>query len=150
MIRGAIRWLLSAPPGPRAALEAICWWEVRRPVYNLVCAAAGVLGLCLLAIFVTLAHGLRPGEDLVEPMALVIAPILANLAYTLGWVVEIAAARLVPKLASGIGPRLLNLGLWIAVAGALLPGILWAGYWVAHSGVRLLYGAGSLGRHGES
>jgi hypothetical protein len=71
--------------------RVILWWELRRLVYNavlLVIGAATVIG------YEWLMTKLIPlGEDAIEPMGLVVLVVLygvmANLCYTLGWVVEL-------------------------------------------------------------
>ena len=49
--------------------------------------------------FVAIMHSgeLNPGEDAVEPLALLAAPVLANVAYTLGWFTEIIVDLVLPR-----------------------------------------------------
>jgi len=53
---------------------------------------------------------LHPGEDAVEPIALLAAPFGINLLYTLGWLVEVPARLLRPGLSPRFGQLLLKMG----------------------------------------
>jgi hypothetical protein len=70
--------------------ELIRWWEERRSHFNLVVVAVGFASLVL--VFVAGSAAVKPGSDFVEPLiilpgtALYLA--LANICYTLGWVVD--------------------------------------------------------------
>jgi hypothetical protein len=71
--------------------QVIRWWELRRLLYNAVML---VIGLAAIAGMEWLMGRVIPkGEDAIEPMVLflgvVVYAIMANLCYTLGWVIEL-------------------------------------------------------------
>jgi hypothetical protein len=108
--------------------RVILWWELRRIPFNVL---IGVYGVMCLAIFFwgILGSGiLRPGEDAVEPMALVAAPFAVNICYTFGWLVELVARLVRPSLTPRLGPRLLRLGLGFSMFVISIPALYWGGY----------------------
>ena len=115
----------------------VAWWEVRRIPFNIIIGAYGVV--CVLVFFWAFATSgqLQPGEDAVEPLALIAAPFGINLLDTLGWLVEIPARVLKPSLSPRFGPLLLTLGLGLGLSLISLPAVYWGGY-------RLLQVAGAL------
>jgi hypothetical protein len=116
-------WMVSRRQETRSIWNVIAWWEFRRPSYNLFLAAVGIPSLIVFFLAITAAHELQPGEDAVEPMALFAAPILANIAYTAGWVVE--SALLWRRPAQPRGPRLMRFGLLFSLFVMLLPAVAW-------------------------
>ncbi len=126
-------WMFSVPAGDRSDLRVILWWEQRRLPYNLI---VGFVGLCSLAFFALASWQsgeLKSGEDAVEPLALLAAPVAANVAYTAGWITEIATRNLWPGKAATIGPALLRLGLLLSVGLELVPSAAWGFRWAAHA-----------------
>lgn len=125
--RRVANWL-SADLQDLSPLGAVVWWEARRIPFNVI---VGVYGLvCLPAFFwaiVTSGH-LHPGEDAVEPVVLLAAPVLINALYTLGWLVEVPARLVMPDLSLRFGPRLLKLGLALGLFLISLPVAYWVGY----------------------
>jgi len=75
----------------RDSVEAIIWWEKRRIVYNLLLFIAGAV--TILVIELVGARFANPGEDVEEPLGIIIGGIAyvlgANECYTMGWVTEI-------------------------------------------------------------
>lgn len=63
-----------------------------------------------------------------EPFALLLAPILINILYSLGWIVEVTLRSIVPDLSPRFGPRLLKLGLGFGLFVITVPPALWCGY----------------------
>ncbi|HEX4146712.1 MAG TPA: hypothetical protein VHY91_24655 [Pirellulales bacterium] len=91
----------------------------------------GVYGILCLAIFIwaiTTSGKLEPGEDAVEPIALIAAPFAVNLLYTLGWLVELPARLVVPTLTLRFGPALMKLGLGLGLFLITLPATFWLSY----------------------
>jgi hypothetical protein len=70
---------------------------------------------------------LQPGEDVVEPTALFLAPLVANAFYTLGWLVE-----LLVELQMGPSPKLgrflFKLGLGFSLFVISVPAVFWGGF----------------------
>jgi hypothetical protein len=82
--------------------DAVVWWEIRRIPYNLIMAIAGIAAL--LVVLEVGSRLARPGEDFIEPVALLFGAvayaIMANLFYTMTWITEISGAaqtRAAPK-----------------------------------------------------
>jgi len=97
-IRAMIGWLwhllVDHGPEPRRALAVIAWWELRRPIFNGVVFAGGCLTLLLTALTIKAWTAL-----LNTPFFFVlwvgILFVLANLAYTGGWVTELLVRLLI-------------------------------------------------------
>jgi hypothetical protein len=101
--------------------DIIRWWEARRYRFNAVVGSVGVASW-LLVMFAGSA-AVRPGEDFEEPLAMLFGPFLyaaiANVCYTLGWVVDTTFYRGTPRT------RLYKAGLIFSIVLTALPG-LWA------------------------
>jgi hypothetical protein len=128
MVRRAVAWLFRAPEPPLTPARAVVWWEVRRIPFNIIIGSYGIA--CLVIFFLAIASTgrLEPGEDAVEPIALMAAPIGVNCLYTLGWLLEGTGRLLRPQLPASTGPVLLKLGLTLGVALISLPPAFWVGY----------------------
>jgi hypothetical protein len=88
-------------------------------LYNLALFLVGGVSYALF-VFIS-AYWLEPGEDAVEPLALPVAVVLANVAYTGGWVVELLVRLIWRDRYPCLGPKLLKLGLAFTLAVVLLP-----------------------------
>jgi hypothetical protein len=107
--------------------DIIRWWEARRYHFNgFVLAdgfvlAAGFASWLLVMIAGTAA--VKPGEDFEEPIGMLFGPVIfvvmANVCYTLGWVVDTIFYNRRPRT------RHYKSGLILAVVLAALPGV-WA------------------------
>lgn len=117
-------WMTSRPLDDGTLLTVIVWWEVRRISYNLFLAAIGIPGLLFFFVAIAVSGVVKPGEDAIEPMALMAAPFAANIAYTAGWIVE-GAALMAQRPERLNGPRLMKAGLLFSVAVVVFPGLLW-------------------------
>lgn len=127
-MRRFLGWLFASAQGPRSPWKVVAWWEVRRVPFNIIIGVYGVLCLAIFFWAVTTSSHLQPGEDAVEPIALLAAPFAINVLYTLGWIVEVPARLLVPTLSPAFGPLLLKLGLGLGVLLITLPAAFWGGY----------------------
>jgi len=125
MGRRFFNWYFATPEEPRPWFKVIWWWEVRRIPYNLVVGLVGFISLLLFFLFITLAHELKPGEDAVEPLALMAAPFAINIAYTAGWMAELLLRIVWRERSAIVGPAFLRLGLSFSLVVVLLPAILW-------------------------
>jgi len=128
MVKRFTVWLLTNPQEPCSLWRVIAWWELRRIPFNIILMAYGALGFVIFLWAITISGHLQPGEDAVEPIALLAAPFVVNLLYTLGWLVEVPARHLVPGLSSGFGPMLLKLGLGLGLFLITMPAVFWGGY----------------------
>ena len=95
--------LLCWPTEDGAALtraDFVRWWEARRLRFNLYVGAIGVVSW-LLAMFAGSA-AVNQGVDFEEPLAMMFGPFvyafMANVCYTLGWVVDTVAVRGAPRI----------------------------------------------------
>ena len=101
--------------------DIIRWWEARRYYFNGVVLAVGFASWLLVMIAGSAA--VKPGEDFEEPIGLLFGPVIfvamANVCFTLGWVVDTILYYGRPRT------RLYKSGLILAVVLAALPGA-WA------------------------
>jgi hypothetical protein len=116
-----LRWYFERQPGGDE-LAILAWWEIRRIPYNLVLFAVGIPSFVLFLTFIVASGELEPGEDAVEPIALLAAPFLFNFCYTAGWVCEIGLTKVGLR---ETGPLLLRMGLALSLFLTLLPAALW-------------------------
>ena len=123
----SLAWLFANPEEPVSLDGVFGWWEARRLPVNLIVGTYGILCLVIFFAAVTTSGRLPPGEDAVEPLALIAAPIVVNVLYTLGWVVEVTSRTLEPGLSPRFGPRLLKLGIGFGLLLITVPAALWAG-----------------------
>lgn len=107
--------------------ETVRWWEIRRIPYN---GALLFVGLATLASMYFLGgNSIPPGEDIAEPLAVLIGiplfAIAANVCYTLGPIVS-----LVGRLNEKTQERLYIAGFAFSMALTFLPGIWWLILWM--------------------
>ena len=121
-------WMFSVPQHSQSVREIVLWWEMRRIAYNIIVGAVGICSLQIFYFFISRANKLKPGEDAVEPVALLVAPIVMNICYTAGWVVEAFISDTAIRGREAIGPRLLRLGLGFSLMVIITPTV----YWGAH------------------
>ncbi len=131
IVKRFFAWFFSRPSEPLSRLGVVAWWEIRRAPYNLILVILGAISLFILFLFIELAHELKPGEDAVEPMALFVAPLAANICYTGGWMVELVSRVIRPKTTTPIGPVLLKVGVGLTAVVVLLPAVFWLVTWMA-------------------
>lgn len=96
----------------RNVFQIIFWWELRRILYNIIALLAGIISLILMSAIVNVP----PGEDLVEPFAIIGFGILCNLGYSLGWLTEIFIKR-----DNTYGPKIFKIGLFFTLFFIFLP-----------------------------
>jgi len=108
----------------------IAWWEKRRSWHNLTIISIGFASLIAFYIFIYHTDELKPGEDAVEPLVLIIAPFVINICYTFGWIIEgFLAFILRPFLGEKVrllGPLLLKIGVIFSLLVVLFPSVYWA------------------------
>jgi len=124
-------WPFDVPPEPRSVWSIIGWWELRRVLYNLALCLVGGASFVLLLLLVDLERMVNPDDD-VDFLVLPVAFVLANVAYTGGWVVELLVRLIWRDRYPHLGPKLLKLGLLLTLNVVLLPPVA--------SGVALLVG----------
>ena len=129
-VRRYVTWLFSEHEENASWLHVILWWELRRIPYNLIVGFLGIISLLLFFFFIISAHALEPGEDAVEPIALVAGVIGMNVFYTAGWVVEICVRVICRQRSPAVGPALLKSGLTFSVVLVSLPTTIWLFRWI--------------------
>jgi hypothetical protein len=102
------------------------WWEARRLPYNVLVGLMACVALPVFLVAISRSGELRAGDDAVEPLALFAAPILANVAYTFGWVTELAINGMFHSGARRVGPALLRAGLGVSAFVVVAPAFIWA------------------------
>ena len=123
-------WMFNVSTENRSLLKTILWWEYRRIPYNLIIGSIGICSLLLFYFTISRTGILKPGEDAVEPMALMAAPIIINIGYTLGWLTEIILRLFIKDKEHRIGPVLLKLGYGFSLLIVFFPSGYWTGYWL--------------------
>jgi hypothetical protein len=116
--------------------QVIRWWELRRLLYNVVLLVVGVAAIAGMEWLMTKVIPL--GEDAVEPMILVLGVLvygfMANLCYTLGWVIELRSRKSNPVSARRRGQWMFRAGLLFSGVLTSLPFWLACVYWTLHRG----------------
>src|SRR5208282_2455854 len=108
VIQRSSNWFFAEQNAPFQWQRIIVWWEIRRIPYNLI---VGFYGLICLVVFywaINSSGQLKEGDDAIEPLALIFAPIGVNICYTLGWFVQLLFRK---KSSPRFAPFLLKLGL---------------------------------------
>jgi hypothetical protein len=114
--------------------QIIRWWEIRRIPFNAILFVVGIASILAMEWF--MERAIPVGEDAIEPFALAIGvliyAILANLFYTLGWLVELAMSRTDEVVARVRARRMFLAGLWFSCLLTTLP--FWFGFvfWLLH------------------
>lgn len=117
-----IRWLFGNDHPPKKVLDVWKWWELRRLFYN---AAIFVSIIFSYTACNFLLIGLYKDDVCYEPLAIMaamtIGPILWNLGYTLGTIVDALFFKLHSKW---LGPRLFKSGVALSIFLCFLPAML--------------------------
>ena len=131
-------FLFPLPALRRTPLSILMWWESRRLIYNVV---VGVTGLATLGIIGAISL-IPPGlPRFMPPVTLILAyGALANICYTLGPAVEIAAQQLWKNRVLPVGPVLFRQGLAFSVGLTMLPIVIASATWVGRLGMWLFGG----------
>lgn len=127
-IRQFWRWLFSTPDVQRSAFDVLGWWELRRIPYNLIVGLVGFISLIIFFISIVSTGILEAGEDAVEPLAIIFAPIAINILYCAGWIVENILRFIWPSRRHLFGPFLFKLGLGFSLFAVTFPATFWSGY----------------------
>ncbi len=115
------RVLFPDPPLVRTPRRLLRWWESRRLTYNVVVGASGLVTIGVIESL-SLLVGFPGGHF---PWHLVgLYGLLANVAYSFGWVVESALQKWLRRDTYGLGPALFRHGLVFSVGLTLFPAAL--------------------------
>lgn len=118
-------WFFNVSEHQRDAIKILLWWEKRRIPFNILIAVVGLSSLILLNIFVNASVKKSGGEDVVEPALIFTFPVLLNIAYSLGWIVEIANYVNNKIDDPTLGQWLLRTGTFLTLVVVTLPTIVW-------------------------
>jgi hypothetical protein len=106
--------------------EIITWWEVRRLRFNLYVGVVGAVTWLLVLIAGSAA--VKTGADFEEPLAMLFGPFvygfLANVSYTLGWVMDMVFYRGKPRT------HLYKAGMIFSMVLTALPGVWAVAAWI--------------------
>jgi hypothetical protein len=102
------------------------WWESRRPAFNLIVGAAGLITLGTVHVI----SMLPPHPRLTVPWPVVVVyGLAANVCYSFGFMLEALLQRLWGDDVAPVGPTLFRHGLVFSVGLTLFPiGLAWIGY----------------------
>lgn len=105
----------------RNAIQIIFWWELRRILYNIII----LIGIFISLILMSPIVNVPPGEDLIEPLAIIGFGILCNIAYSLGWITELFIKR-----DNTYGPKMFKIGLLFTLFFIFLPLVIHIFFWI--------------------
>lgn len=109
-----VRFLYPAP-AKRTVGGIVKWWEKRRLAYNAVLAGCG-MGTILVALLT-----LNPLSQVVQALPAILPfAVMANLCYTLGWMVEGVLHKVWGGSLRPVGPALFRAGLTLGVGVAFV------------------------------
>lgn len=129
IVRKVFAWFFRPLQPPFTSWRVFLWWEARRIPYNIFVAFYGTVCLAIYFWAIVTSGILEPGEDAIEPLAIIIfAPVAVNVAYTLGWVAEIPLRRLRMVEDAEVGVRFLVSGVVFSVGVITLPAAYWVWY----------------------
>jgi hypothetical protein len=124
------RLLFPVPDVRRSPATLLAWWEARRPTYNLIVGATGIITLSVFEVL-----GRLPGHFNFDgpPLPLIIVyGICANVCYTFGFALEALLQRIWGDDVAPVGPTLWRHGLVFSVGLTMLPiGVAWIAYLVS-------------------
>ncbi|HEY2853119.1 MAG TPA: hypothetical protein VGJ18_09755 [Gemmatimonadaceae bacterium] len=109
--------LFPEPTLRRSPGAVIGWWERRRPLYNAVVGATGLVTVSLLIAVAGPTLLVQPGLWL----GVTAYGIAANVCYTLGAPLELLLERWLGREAYAVGPTLFRYGLVYSVGLTLFP-----------------------------
>jgi len=116
--------LFRVPGGQRSALRIIWWWELRRIPYNLIMAVVGMASMFCIVGIDALPPRLPEEQLMWSPgFSAMGFGILANIAYTAGWIVELILRPALPNDA-------FKFGLGFSIVMAIVPPVVDFGAWL--------------------
>ena len=120
-------WLFSRQLEKSHPAHVVAWWELRRLPYNVIVGATAALSLgvffavgftCERAAGVPLGY---PTPPLLVAVAGLAYGVVANVFYTVGWILELLVARLWRVSTPVFGPIAFTLGTTLSVVVTLIP-----------------------------
>ena len=109
--------LFPEPTLRRSPSAVIGWWERRRPLYNAVVGATGLVTVSVLSVVLGPMMFVQPGTWI----GITAYGVAANLCYSLGAPTELLLERWLGRETYGLGPALFRYGLIYSVGLTLFP-----------------------------
>ena len=130
-MRAAFQKIIQPPEPPLTVRAIVLWWERRRLAYNAIILPLGAVSVALLFLFAS--HVSRPDalDEGVDSFAILVAPVLMNIAYTAGWGVQLLMRLIFKDRSVDTGPTLLKAGLILSAGIVMAPAACWALTWLA-------------------
>jgi hypothetical protein len=94
--------------------EIIRWWEIRRLPYNAILFVIGIASIFAMEFFARKATCVGDAPGLETGLTIVLYGIVANVCYTLGWIVEFAGRQIDKTAARSRARKHFLLGLWFS------------------------------------
>jgi hypothetical protein len=124
--------MIAAKERAMSVGQVIFWWEIRRIPFNLALLVIGVASIAGMEFLMD--RVIPAGEDAIEPVALLFGVlaygVMANVCYTLGWVVELLMRKKDPLKARQQGQRFFKLGFAGSCLLTTLPFLLGCLQWL--------------------
>ncbi len=109
------------------------WWQARRWTYNKLIFGLGVPSFFHYLFFLITSGQLPPGEDAIEPLGLIVMPVVVpigvNVCYTFGGIAELLWRRAFGIKTRGVGLFLMRLGVGFSLFVVFFPTLLWGAIW---------------------
>ena len=109
--------LFPEPTLRRSPGAVLGWWERRRPLYNAVVGATGLVTISVLSLALGPVMFVQPGTWI----GITAYGVAANLCYSLGAPAELLLERWIGRETYGLGPTLFRYGLIYSVGLTLFP-----------------------------
>jgi hypothetical protein len=110
----------------RRPWDAVAWWEIRRIPYNLALLVVGVVSIYSMEVIGN--HLVKPGEDLAEPIGMLIGiiiyAVMANICYSLGWITELVWSAGDTTKTEMRRQKVFQLGLIFSIGLTLMPAVV--------------------------
>ena len=115
----ALTRFLYPVAAPRSIDPIVAWWERRRLAYNAIVGGVGIVTLSIVSFLGVIPPS--PRWPVVPLLPVLVYGVMANVCYTLGWVVEGAAHVVWGRELRPSGPIFFRQGLLFSIGLSLLP-----------------------------
>jgi hypothetical protein len=112
--------------------QVIRWWELRRLLYNAILFVIGIASVFAMEFFAQKVDSVGDAPQLETGLTIVLYGFMANVCYTLGWIVELTGRRKDEARARVRAKKLFLMGLWFSCLLTSAP--FWFGFvfWMTH------------------